>query len=196
MSSLDRLGSAIVDLAALDPAKPLLDMLRGTVIATDPTLRVDADGRQLAPTTIAPVYVGATVWLARVGDRYVVLGEEYSDTAWHYVGAAGEPAFVSPWVNYDTNQFMGARFRRESGSVRIEGLVKNGTANGVVFTLPVGFRPTNRLVFTVEAARSVGGASRLDVLPDGGVSVVFDVSLGTGTVAFHSLNVTVGLGAA
>lgn len=92
---------------------------------------------------------------------------------WHTVGAVGEPAFQNSWVNYGGG-YQQVAFRKDpTGRVAIRGLATGGTAgaavpgSGVAFTLPVGYRPINR----VTAAGSLGGtpAQRLDVMPTGEV---------------------------
>jgi hypothetical protein len=92
-----------------------------------------------------------------------------SESGWHYVGAAGEPAFEHSWVNYSAigAGFTNARFCCRDGVVFIEGLVKSGTlgsnAAASIFTLPAGYRPdatTDALLFAVSANV---GAARLDV---------------------------------
>lgn len=61
---------------------------------------------------------------------------------WHLVGAAGEPAFLNGWVNYDAVAQIRAAFKKTpDGRVVLGGLIKNGTT-GPIFTLPVGYRPT------------------------------------------------------
>lgn len=91
------------------------------------------------------------------------------DSAWHNVGGSGEPAFQNSWVNYDT-AWQVARFRKDAfGYVHLEGLVRSGTAN-VIFTLPVGYRPTtstNGLIFATINTDTIG---RTDIKPDGSVS--------------------------
>lgn len=61
--------------------------------------------------------------------------------AWHVVGAAGEPAFQNSWVNYGSGYGDAAFRKRPDGVVELAGMVKSGTANGVIFTLPAGYRP-------------------------------------------------------
>lgn len=68
---------------------------------------------------------------------YVVNTQE----SWHIVGAVGEPTYQGAWVADGT----GAQFMKDSlGFVHIQGSVQSGTT-GVVFTLPVGYRPSELL---------------------------------------------------
>jgi len=76
---------------------------------------------------------------------------------WHYVGAAGEPAFVNGWTNYGSGHTR-LRFRREGWDVvRIEGIIGNpGMTNGAhVFVLPVGYRPPERIQNPIRAEPAV-----------------------------------------
>jgi hypothetical protein len=93
---------------------------------------------------------------------------EDGDTAWHNVGAADEPAFQNGWVNFDTAQYPGAKFRKDAhGFVHLEGMVKSGTA-ATIYTLPIGYRPTRRLIFAVQSDSALG---RCDVHAGGMVQM-------------------------
>ena len=48
----------------------------------------------------------------------------------------------------------------ENGYIHLRGLIKNGTDGTTVFTLPVGYRPLQRNIFTIESDDLAG---RLDV---------------------------------
>lgn len=99
------------------------------------------------------------------------------DTAWREVGKTGQPAYESGWVPYNTDGtgdlYHGAGFRKDAaGIVHLRGLVKSGTINSPIFTLPVGYRPgtspggNNHHLFPVLSAPGYG---RLDLRPDGQV---------------------------
>jgi hypothetical protein len=61
----------------------------------------------------------------------------------HQVGAAGEPVFANDWTNYGAGEPV-ARFRKfPDGRVRLSGVIKGGSINQPIFTLPVGYRPAN-----------------------------------------------------
>lgn len=94
------------------------------------------------------------------GDVVLDLGE---DTGWI------EPDLLNNIINYGT-EYQVARFRKKNGVVYVEGLVKGGTnANQRhIFILPVGYRPTKRLVFTVYGGAGASvSAKRLDVQTNG-----------------------------
>ena len=86
-----------------------------------------------------------------------------ADTAWHILGAAGEPALTNGWLNYP-DPYGPGRFRKlASGLVVMEGLIYNGTVGATAFILPVGYRPT---------VQQVGGGSR---------DCIFQAAMGGGT---------------
>ena len=68
------------------------------------------------------------------------------DTAWHEIGAAGQPAFQNSWVNYATG-FNTAAFRKDAfGFVHLKGVLAGTTGNTVAFTLPVGYTPSATII--------------------------------------------------
>jgi hypothetical protein len=82
---------------------------------------------------------GAALWTSLQATD--VPGLVAADTAWHYVGSAGEPAFQNGFYNYG-GQFVTTRFRKlATGLVVLDGLIGGGTSGTVAFTLPVGYRP-------------------------------------------------------
>jgi hypothetical protein len=84
------------------------------------------------------------------------------------------------WVNYGLDNWANAGYNKDAlNIVRVRGLIKNGSNNSVIFTLPVGYRPVTRIMFT---GFSDTGPTRLDVNPDGTV-----VQGGGGTV-YSTLN--------
>lgn len=76
------------------------------------------------------------------------------------------PSLEGTWVNFDATNWQPAQYRKVGEVVMIRGLVKNGTANTTIFTLPVGFRPPLRLIFPTDTSTGYG---RFDVRSDGGV---------------------------
>ncbi|MCZ8067198.1 MAG: hypothetical protein O9287_14965 [Microcystis sp. LE17-20D] len=80
------------------------------------------------------------------------------------------PAFMNSWTNYDTTYNPAGYFKDSLGIVHLRGLVKNGTNNTTIFTLPVGYRPSNRELQAVQTNLNTIG--RVDILADGQVTVV------------------------
>lgn len=118
---------------------------------------------------------------------------------WIYLGTAGAPALLNGWSDYG-GAFASPRFCRRGGVVYIQGLVKTGTLNSVIFTLPVGFRPSQTLLMSaIQSTFDTGAASagtahthavsqsggRLDVKADGSVA-----QAGAATNAWQSICVS------
>jgi hypothetical protein len=88
------------------------------------------------------------------------------------------------WINYTINPgYAAAGFHKDKKSiVCLKGLIRNGTAtsNTVLFNLPAGYRPAERMIFAVMNGNTTSG--RVDVLPGGAVLIM------TGSNAFLSLD--------
>jgi len=85
------------------------------------------------------------------------LGVVTADTAWHEVGAGGEPAFENSWVNYDSVNYATAAFRKDAlGFIHIKGMVRSGSLPGTIFTLPAGSRPAKPVYFAVASYDAYG----------------------------------------
>lgn len=63
------------------------------------------------------------------------------DTEWHIIGDTGEPAFQDTWEQYGSSYQEAGFFLDSEGWVHFRGLIKNGTASSVIFTLPEEYRP-------------------------------------------------------
>ena len=82
------------------------------------------------------------------------------------------PSLENGFLNYNTFWFGEARYRKKNGIVYMEGLVKDCSANGVLFTLPLGFRPSNLLMLSNISYTGTYTVGRIDVKSNGEVSVV------------------------
>lgn len=147
-----------------------------------PQSLVDAKGDLLvgsADNTVVRRAIGANGTVL-VADSAQASGVKWAgDTAWAEVGVGGAPAFQNSWVNVGGTE-VPARYRKDAeGFVHIEMCVTAGTGGSVVFTLPVGYRPSHNL--TVPAVQ--GGASYAYVASSGGVQ--------PGTASGSSLNLIV-----
>lgn len=88
------------------------------------------------------------------------------------------PTLLNSWVEYDVSIFQKTCYgKNKAGTVNITGLVKSGTpgAGSVVFTLPVGYRPTVCNIFAVNTYSNAMG--RADINAAG--SVIATVGSGT-----------------
>lgn len=101
----------------------------------------------------------------------------------HVVGAAGEPGFLNSWANFGAT-WQGARFWKDPmGLVHLEGLVAGGATATVIFTLPVGYRPSAGVLFGSDMSATVH--ARIDVESDGDVVARFGTG---GTNVYVSLS--------
>lgn len=90
------------------------------------------------------------------------------------------PTYQNGWVDYDTTYNTTQYYKDKHNFVHIKGMVKNGTANSTIFTLPVGYRPARRYLFVTISNGAIG---RVDVLPDG------QVMMQSGSNAWFSLDI-------
>lgn len=111
------------------------------------------------------------------GDGTCVIPAPDGSDVWHEVGSGGgEPAFENSWVNYGAG-FATAAFHKVGDTVFIRGFVKSGSpATSSVFTLPVGYRPSAIISFSVPST----AVTRLDI-HSGGL-----VNIGTGGSATYT----------
>jgi hypothetical protein len=105
---------------------------------------------------------------------------EVTDTV-HVIGSAGEIPFANGWIPYGA-PYPSPYYYLEGSMVHMDGLIKSGTVNAVMFTLPVGYRPSGHELISV-VSNNVG--SRLDVKPNGDVLMPFN-----GSNTFTSLRVS------
>lgn len=91
-------------------------------------------------------------------------GTTLTNEAWHYVGAAGEPAFSGTWSNHgSTAATLAFRKLAESDQVAITGAIVPGTGNQApVFTMPSGYIPA-RTQFVTGSNYTSGGSCFLQV---------------------------------
>lgn len=95
---------------------------------------------------------------------------------WHEVGAAGEPAFLNGWVNFEPTNYSRLRFiKLATGLVLVRGLIKDGTIPDAMCILPVGYRPLRAETFP---AVSGGVDAKLEVWPDGSVLPLIGSNVG------------------
>lgn len=106
-----------------------------------------------------------------------------SDTFPYGTTSAILPGFTdcslqSGWVNYGSVYGNGGFTKTTDNIVLLRGLISNSTAayGDILCTLPLGFRPSSRLIFQNNTRLSNGtsGSGRIDVLPDGSI-----VAMGT-----------------
>ncbi len=96
---------------------------------------------------------------------------EVTDTV-HVIGSAGEIPFANGWIPFG-GVYSSPYYYLEGSMVHMGGLIKSGTVNAVMFTLPVGYRPSGQEIISVVSAQ-VG--ARLDVKTNGDVLMPFNGS--------------------
>lgn len=110
----------------------------------------------------APTTSGAVAGLFQYNGTAWVGLQLIDDTGWT------TPALGNSWVGYHATdaQYSDPQYRRKSGSVRLNGGCKSGTAGATIFTLPAGFRPASTQTFITYANN---GIARVDILASGAV---------------------------
>ncbi|AGY48193.1 hypothetical protein Riggi_31 [Bacillus phage Riggi] len=132
---------------------------------------------------------GDRVLLARVSNTYVVLGGLNS-------GQPQELSFIRGWDHYGstTSQWGRGKCIRESdGTVRLEGLIK-GEFTGQITTVPKECRPQKSQVLTCSIQPTFTATpsfARLQVDPDGKVSVIYKPSGVLQWLSFDGVSYTV-----
>lgn len=102
------------------------------------------------------------------------------DTAWKV------PAMMNGWVNYGaTHATVGYR-KTAGGLVVLKGLLKNGTLNAEIFTLPPKYRPKEVLIISAPSNTSGGESGACQITEAGVVSA----RSGSGTGFFSLSGVT------
>lgn len=95
--------------------------------------------------------------------------------------------FTNSWTDYDAshpgNEYGPAGYYKDAmGIVHLCGLISGGTLNTSAFTLPAGFRPAWRQIYTCLSGAN-GNPRRLDITADGQVIVNTSASTGWITLA-------------
>lgn len=108
---------------------------------------------------------------------------------WRNVDAPNQPVFQNSFVNYGA-PWVPARFYKDYvGLIYVRGLVKNATSQSpgtkTIFTLPVGYRPDQQLIFAADGSSGSAGHHRIDVMTNGDVVANFSA---TGAVVYLSLS--------
>lgn len=77
------------------------------------------------------------------------------------------PTLQNSWVEYGSIFHGPAYMKDHLGFVHLRGLLKDGTSSSaIMFTLPTGYRPTERIIFSTTSST---GQARMDITSDGEV---------------------------
>ncbi len=93
------------------------------------------------------------------------------------------PTLQNSWVDFGSGFAPAGYYKDPDGRVYLRGLVKDGTDNATIFTLPEGFRPAyiqQQFVAASDTAVAVYRVGLLRVLTSGEVQA-HDTGLGSGT---------------
>ena len=121
-----------------------------------------------------------------------------TEETWHYVGAAGEPAFGAAWANAG-GSFAPLAFRRlasPANEVEIKGTIATTAAapNNNIFTLPaVGYVPANSQRFGQSTAAVPAAACNIQVASGTGIVQVSNAPGGVATTIGVDIRVSLDL---
>jgi hypothetical protein len=122
---------------------------------------------------------GAHLWTEQKGDLLTVTKDGNASL----VGSITQQAWQTPtlqngWVRYDPTTYNPPGYFKDSmGIVHLRGLVKGGTIQATIFTMPAGYTPEFRELFIVASSMPTAtatrgsGHGRVDILSDGQVLV-------------------------
>lgn len=106
---------------------------------------------------------------------------------WREIGATGNPAFQNSWVNR-TGEAAAAFYKDPFDRVWLKGGIDSGTTNQAAFTLPLGYRPSEKQHFPAHQIGSVVTDMMIIVNTDGTVVPTNGTSFGA-TLAGMSFRV-------
>lgn len=130
----------------------------------------DGTHRAFTETNIVPTAAiqDSAITTAKLANTSVTAAKIEAQQAWQ------TPTFQNGWVNYDTVNWEGAAYMKDSlGFVHLRGMIKSGTMSAAAFTLPVGYRAGGKgQYFPTLAGGAVIGAVYTDstgiMKPDAG----------------------------
>ena len=101
----------------------------------------------------------SNITTAKIGANQVTAAKIEVQQGWQ------SPTMQNGWNRYDTTYEDIGYYKDSLGVVRLKGLAKGGTS-GLMFTLPTGYRPLFRKIFTQQSNAAL---ARVDVSADGTV---------------------------
>lgn len=174
-----------------------VDLVVARMNATTNVIELDVVLGTPGVSPVAPsLTMSSTVWevpLATVvvGDGVTVITAGAVFDARNFAGpwdtAWTAATLQNSWVNYGSG-YETAAYRRVGDMVQLRGLIKNGSLNVPLMTLPVGFRPPQKLLCIVKDSGTV--PSRVDVDPSGTVVPGSEANNGLLSLAQISFSIT------
>jgi hypothetical protein len=131
----------------------------------------------------------AAVTRAKIKDRAVTARKIAAPTAYHEVGAAGEPPFQNSWGNENpTGESTAGFYIDPFGTVHLKGLVVGGVVGDTVFHLPPAYRPAK---YTCVSTYMHGAAYVCIASNDG---AVYPAAGGSGSLLLDGITFPAGVG--
>lgn len=95
------------------------------------------------------------------------------------------PTLINNWVNYGDGYSEVSYWKDSLGCVHLKGTIKNGITNSICFTLPMGYRPINNIIFSCAGdgktdQGDLTGVCQTLITNDGTISPLLGVSTLTG----------------
>lgn len=164
---------AVAGTPAASPADPSIANIQAAIGAANPYI------------ILARVVVGAGVTQINSGNitdlRAICVPRRVDSTSFVDQPSWTAPTFTNGWLNYGGGFQTVAYYKDFLGIVHVRGLVKSGTLNQPMFTLPAGFRPSATIGFATNTDTGIGN---LQVTALGQIQIV---SGGTGFVYLDAI---------
>lgn len=106
-----------------------------------------------------------------IQDALLELAAFLEPEAQHLIGAAGEPIFQSGWSNFGSGYHTAAFYLDPFDRVWLRGVIAGGAVPSTVFTLPVGYRPTARVIYPAIDGTAGAPAAQIEINTTGTVRV-------------------------
>lgn len=152
--------NAVPNATIATKGKVELATLTEVTTGTDSSRAVTPEGAKRAAEVHAPV----TSVNGQTGA--IVIG---NDSGWTV------PLLQNGFLNFNATWYEAARYRKKNGVVYLEGLVKAGATNTILFQLPSGFRPSKRIMLsTISYDATVYSTARIDITSGGDIYIVTD----------------------
>lgn len=68
----------------------------------------------------------------------------------------GVPSLVNSWINFGGSDAVAGYYVDGANIVRLKGKVKSGTVGSPIFVLPVGYRPSENVIFAISSNDAFG----------------------------------------
>ena len=119
------------------------------------TLRQYTDDESLLPEQLNFELGNLTDWLQRLVGTIAEVENQRE------IGGSNNPAFENSWANV-AGEAAVAFYKDPYQRVHIKGAVDTGANGTTIFTLPTGYRPTEKLVFVTSKLTGVIGLITID----------------------------------